>query len=180
MIEALISSKTRIKLILKFFLNANTRSYLRDLETEFGESTNGIRIELNRFEQAGMLTSAMEGRRKMFQANREHPLFSEMHSIVLKYFGFHNIIEQVIQKLGDLDEVYVTGEFAKGRDSDVVDLVFFGDIDQAYLLRLIGKAEPVIKRRIRFLVYPSGGMEASGILKQSPAPLLLWTKNPES
>ena len=70
-----------------------------------------------------------------------------MHSIVLKYFGFHNIIEQVIQKLGDLDEVYVTGEFAKGRDSDVV-ICFFGDIDQAYLLCLIGKAEPIIKRRI--------------------------------
>ena len=53
MIEALISSKTRIKLLLKFFLNSKTTSYLRGLEAEFGESSNAIRIELNRFEKAG-------------------------------------------------------------------------------------------------------------------------------
>ena len=55
MIETLISSKTRIKLLLKFFLNSNTTAYLRSLESEFGESTNAIRIELNRLEEAGML-----------------------------------------------------------------------------------------------------------------------------
>ena len=56
MIETLISSKTRIKLLLKFFLNSNTTSYLRSLESEFGESTNAIRVELNRLENAGMLS----------------------------------------------------------------------------------------------------------------------------
>ena len=50
MLETLISSKTRIKLLLKFFLNSKTKSYLRNLESEFGESTNAIRVELNRLE----------------------------------------------------------------------------------------------------------------------------------
>lgn len=178
MIEALISSKTRVKLILKFFLNSHTKSYLRDLEDEFKESTNGIRIELNRFESAGLLTTHMEGRRKMFQANRSHPLYNEMHSIVLKYFGFHNIIDQVVSKLGNLEEVYVTGEFAQGRNSDVIDLVFYGNIDTTYLLQLIEKAESMINRRIRFLVYTleeRGSIEA--LLQQEPFPLLLWSRN---
>lgn len=177
MIEALISSKTRIKLVLKFFLNSNAKSYLRDLEDEFQESTNGIRIELNRFEKAGMLNSHMEGRRKMFQANSEHPLFNEIHNIVLKYFGFNSIIETVVQKLGDLDEVYVTGDFAKGKNSEVIDLVFFGQIDKEYLVRLIDKAEAHINRRIRFLVYESSEMEATGLMQQDPKPLLLWSKH---
>ena len=71
MLDTLISSKTRVKLLLKFFLNSNTRSYLRSLETEFGESTNAIRIEINRFEQAGMLSSELVGNKKMFRANLE-------------------------------------------------------------------------------------------------------------
>jgi len=50
MIESLITSKTRIKLLLKFFFNSQTKSYLRSMEKEFGESSNAIRIELNRFE----------------------------------------------------------------------------------------------------------------------------------
>jgi hypothetical protein len=76
MIETLISSKMRIKLLLKFFLNSRSRSYLRGLETEFGDSTNAIRLELNRFEKAGMLKSYTEGNKKFFQANTDHPLYN--------------------------------------------------------------------------------------------------------
>jgi len=75
MLDTLISSQTRLKLLLKFFLNSSTSSYLRDLESEFGESTNAIRLELNRFEQAGLLSSASIGNKKMFSANTQHPLF---------------------------------------------------------------------------------------------------------
>ena len=71
MIETLISSKTRIKLLLKFFLNSNTTSYLRGLEGEFGESSNAIRVELNKLEEAGMLSSEVKGNKKMFKANTE-------------------------------------------------------------------------------------------------------------
>ncbi len=99
MIEALISSKTRIKLLLKFFLNCNTTAYLRSLESEFGESTNAIRIELNRLEKAGMLTSRLDGNKKIFQADISHPLYREIHNILLKHVGLDRIIEDVIERL---------------------------------------------------------------------------------
>jgi len=38
MLEALITSKTRIKLMPKFFLNSASTGYLRGLASEFGES----------------------------------------------------------------------------------------------------------------------------------------------
>ena len=71
MLETLISSKTRIKLLLKFFLNSKATSYLRGLESEFGESSNGIRIELNRFEKAGMLSSFVKGNKKYFKSEMD-------------------------------------------------------------------------------------------------------------
>ena len=61
MINALITSETRIKLLRKFFLNSSTKAHLRGLESEFGESTNAIRLELNRFEEAGLLHSLRDG-----------------------------------------------------------------------------------------------------------------------
>jgi predicted transcriptional regulator len=64
MIETLISSKTRVKLLMKFFLNSSTTAYLRSLEEEFGESTNGIRLELNKFEKAGFIDSETQGNKK--------------------------------------------------------------------------------------------------------------------
>jgi hypothetical protein len=83
LLQTLITSKTRLRLLLKFFLNSNTTSWLRDMETEFGESTNAIRSELLRLEEAGMLTSGLAGNKKMYRANVEHPLFGEIHQLLL-------------------------------------------------------------------------------------------------
>jgi hypothetical protein len=178
MIETLISSKTRIKLLLKFFLNSNTQAYLRGLENEFGESSNAIRIEINRFEQAGMLTSYAEGNKKMFQANVQHPLFNEIHNILLKYVGLDRIIEDVIKRLGSLRHVYLTGDFSKGQDSQVVDLLFFGnDVDRNYLGRLVEKAEQLISRKIKYVIYSETEWETLDWTTFEPMPLLLWSKD---
>ena len=175
MIEALISSKTRIKLLLKFFLNSNATSYLRSLESEFGDSTNSIRLELNRFEDAGMLTSYSEGNKKYFRANTKHPLYSEVHNILLKYIGFDKIIEEVIDRLGDVKMAYVSGELAKGLDSNIIDLILIGDINKAYLISLIDKAEELISRKIRYIVYSEKEAEVLTWDHHDTKPLLLWS-----
>jgi hypothetical protein len=174
MIETLISSKTRVKLLMKFFINANTTAYLRSLHQEFGESTNAIRVELNRLEQAGMLRSSNSGNKKIFQANRQHPLFDEIHNILLKQIGLDRVIEQVIERLGQVEEVYLTGDFARGMDSPVIDLLIVGNIDRAYLLQLIEKAEKAIHRKIRYL-----NCRAEEVAQFTPSEadtLLLWAK----
>ena len=154
MLDTLITSKTRIKLLLKFFLNSNARSYLRGLESEFGESSNAIRLELNRFEDAGLLKAEMVGNKKMFRANTEHPLYEDIHNIILKYIGLDQVVEKVARKLGDVLWVFLTGDFARGRDSSIIDLIFVGDrIDKEYLIRLVEKAEALVRRKIRYLVY---------------------------
>ncbi len=177
MIETLISSKTRVKLLLKFFLNSNTTAYLRGLEGEFGESTNSIRLELNRFEKAGMLSSFMKGNRKYFKANQKHPLFDEIHKILLKYIGLDSIIENVINKLGELEKVYLVGDFSRGLDSKIIDLIFIGNIDKVYLLNLIDKAEDMVDRKIRYLIYQPKEEEKVDFKEFNPEPLLLWSKD---
>jgi len=174
MIETLISSKTRVKLLLKFFLNSNTTSYLRGLETEFGESSNAIRLELNRLENAGMLSSFNQGNKKLFRANLQHPLYKEIHNILLKYLGFDKIIENVIERLGDVEQVYVTGAFAKGLDSQIIDLIFIGDINKNYLIDLIDKVEGLIKRKIRYVVFKAEEKEKINWHNLDIEPLCLW------
>lgn len=177
MLETLISSKTRIKLLLKFFLNSNNVAYLRSLESEFGDSSNAIRLELNRLEDAGMLSSFSSGNKKMFRANSTHPLFKEIRNIVLKTIGIDRIIENVIERLGDVDKVYLVGEFSKGLDSDIIDLVFIGNIDKTYLINLVDKVEELIKRKIRYLIYTPIEFNADRFLNKKPEPLLLWQKD---
>jgi len=154
MLESLITSKTRIKLLLKFFLNINNQGYLRSLEQEFNESTNGIRQELNRFESAGLLLTESDGNKKLYRANILHPLFKDLNSIIRKFVGVEELLERVIDRLGNVQQVYLEGRIAQGLDSDVIDLVFVGnEIERNYLSNLIEKAEPLLKKRIRYLVF---------------------------
>lgn len=177
MIETLISSKTRIKLLLKFFLNSETTSYLRSLEHEFGDSTNAIRVELNKLESAGMLSSFSKGNKKIFQANTKHPLFREIHNILLKHIGLDKIIENVVERLGAVKCVYLIGDFAKGLDSQIIDLIFIGEIDKTYLLALIEKTESFIQRKVRYLIYQQDEISIPELTKMNPERLLLWSKD---
>ncbi|MCG8306759.1 MAG: ArsR family transcriptional regulator [Cytophagales bacterium] len=172
MITTLITSKTRIKLLLKFFLNPENSAHLRGLESEFGESSNAIRMELNRFEEADMLHSVQQGNRKLFKVNDQHPLYGEINSIVRKYFGLDVIVEWIAKRLGNLKAVYLTGDISKGKDVALIDLILVGDIDQPYLLQLIEKAEKLIKRKIRYLIYSESEFKNSTESKDDY--LLVW------
>lgn len=177
MLDTLITSKTRIKLLLKFFLNSNSRSYLRNLESEFGESTNAIRLELNKFEKAGLLKTELDGNKKYFQANTTHPLFKDINNILLKHLGFDQIIERVVNKLGNLDKVYVTGDFARGMDNNMIDLIFVGDeMNKEYLVKLIEKTETLIKRRIRYVVFGNDEFIEFVKTQKEPDLLVLWLR----
>ena len=132
-------------------------------------------LELNKFEQSGLLKSEVDGNRKYFRANTDHPLFKDIHNILLKQIGFDKIIERVIEKLGNLDEVYVVGDFARGIDNNIIDLIFVGNnINKEYLVRLVEKTESFINRKIRYLVF--GKIEAESFLKTQNEEdlLILW------
>ena len=176
MLDALITSKTRIRLLVKFFLNPTMKAYLRQLADEFGESTNSVRVELNRLTEAGILESEAVGNVINYKAKQSHPLFPEIRSIVSKMTGLDSIIEWVIQRLGDVETAYLIGDYARGKDSGVIDVILVGKVDKAYLTELIEKAEDLVQRKVRYLVMSQVEFDQYKLQNEEPF-LLLWSKN---
>lgn len=181
MLETLISSRTRIKLLLRLFLNPGTTAYLRGLADEFDESTNSVRVELNRFEDANMLLSESKGNKKLYKANDKHPLFRDIHSILLKYIGVDRIIEMVMERMGKLEKIVLAGDYARGIDSGIIDLVFVGDIDKNYLVEVVSKIEKKIDKKVRFIIYTSNEWSENRPKEagDNSTSLLLWEHKPE-
>jgi len=152
LLSGLVTSTTRIKLLIRFFANPKASCYLRGLAEEFGLSTNSVREELNRLSGARLLSRRKNGREIHYWANTEHPLFNELISMVQKVLGIDQIIENIIGRLGDLEKALLVGDYAMGQDSGIIDLVLVGDVDHGNLLDLVGKTEKYIKRKIRTLV----------------------------
>jgi predicted transcriptional regulator len=176
LLEALITSKTRIKVLLKFFLNANNEDYLRNLETVLGDNINAIRVELNKLEEAHLLESFNKGNRKYFKANTKHPLFKDIHNILMKFTGLDKLIKDVLNKLGDLKEVYLVGDLSKGIDSLIIDLILVGNVNKEYLNSLIEKAEKHINKKVRYVLFKHEEFEAEKQKIISPTDLLIWKK----
>ena len=176
MLDGLITSKTRIKLLVKFFSNRYSKGYLRSLAEEFSESTNSVRLELNRLTEAGLLHADQEGNTKVYMANYSHPLYPELQSLALKYFGLDKVVDSVVAKLGDVEKALVTGDYARGKDSGIIDLVLIGKVDTEYLNELIIKAEKIIKRRIRHLVLSPTEFERLKPKLEEDHALVLWRR----
>lgn len=177
MIDSLISSKTRIKLLMKFFLNPDVTAYLRGLAEEFGESTNSVRVELNRLCAAGFLQDASEedsGRKKSYKANKSHPLFPELQRIVHKVLGIDRLIEGIVERLGNVQLALITGDYANGMDTGIIDLTLVGNIDRIYLNTLVEKVESLIARKVRTLVLSPGEYESLLCTLKPEESLFIW------
>ena len=153
MLESLITSKTRLRLLIKFFLNIANKGYLNSLANEFGESTNSIRKELNNLSSAGYLEKHNENNKVVYKANASHPLFKVIQKIVHKHVGLEQILESIYNKIGDVKKIMVLGDYAKGIDSGLIEILIVGDnINKMYLDEISSKIELKIKRKVSFFV----------------------------
>jgi hypothetical protein len=153
LLETLITSKTRLRLLIKFFVAATNKGYLNGLAQEFGESTNAIRKELNHLAVAGYLTKNKENNKIQYLANAAHPLFASVQKIVHQHLGLEVIAEQVIERMGDVQSISLVGDYAKGRDTGTIEIVICGhQLNHDYLVGLIRKIEYKIDRRLNIEV----------------------------
>jgi hypothetical protein len=149
--SGLITSKMRIRILMRLFLNPDRNAFLRELTDEFEASPSHIKDELDQMLKVGLLTSKKNGRQVLFSANQRHPVFGELHSMVKKALGMDKILESIISRLGNLEKAMLIDDYAEGKDTGIIDLVLIGNIDRNNLLDLVHKTEKYIDRKIRTL-----------------------------
>lgn len=175
--SGLITSKMRIRILMRLFLNPNQNAYLRELSNEFGASPGQVSEELRQLKDAGILESEKRGRQVHYHANRKHPLFMELTSMVQKALGMDQILESIVERLGNLEKAYLIDDYAQGKDTGIIDLVLVGDIDQENLVDLVKKTERYIERKIRTLVLAHEEFLSMEKLLGKRPMLLLWEIN---
>jgi hypothetical protein len=155
-LDNIFSGKIRIALLTKLLLNPASKVYLRGLERDLGVSSNTVRLELNKLQEMHLIEVQEDSENtkvKNYVVNQGHPMFKTLRGIIMQFVGLDQIVDQIIKKLGNLDQVYLTGDLAEGKNSPFVDLVLVGEVDKPYLYQLIEKAEPLIQKKIRVGIY---------------------------
>jgi len=147
----LITSKTRLRLLIKFFVSQANKGHLNGLATEMGESTNGIRKELNHLQEAGYLKKLKVNNKVEYRVNTDHPLFETLRKVVFKHLGLEDLVEKVLERMGYLDQIILVGDYVKGNDTGLIEVFLIGqDLNMDYISQLENKIEDLIGRKVSF------------------------------
>ena len=165
MLGELITSKTRLRLLIKFFVSQANRGYLNGLATEMGESTNAIRKELNHLHDAGYLQKEKSNNKIQYKANTKHPMFSVLQKVILKHLGLEDAVEIVLERMGDVQQIILIGDYAKGIDSGKIEIIIVGqDLNTSYVQNLEEKLEKLISRKVAFFLSASHSLSEDEII----------------
>src|SRR6056300_92442 len=165
MLGELITSKTRLRLLIKFFVSQDNRGYLNGLATEMGESTNAIRKELNHLHDAGYLLKEKANNKIQYKANTKHPMFSVLQKVILKHLGLEDAVEVVLERMGDVEQIILIGNYAKGIDSGKIEIIIVGqDLNTSYVRNLEEKLEKLISRKVAFFLSASHRLNADELI----------------
>ena len=140
-------------MLVKFFIRAANKGHLNALASEFGESTNGVRKELNKLKDAGYLISNKEQNKVIYRANTKHPLYSVLQQLVKKHLRLDEMVEAIVKRIGDVQKIILIGDYAKGIDSGLIEVLLIAkNINENYIIELEKKLKNKIGRKVVFFM----------------------------
>jgi hypothetical protein len=127
------------------------KGHLNGLATEMGESTNSIRKELNHLFGAGYLIKNKNNNKVVYSVNSKHPLYDTLRKVVFKHLGLEDIVDTILDRIGDVSKIVLIGDYARGVDSGSIEIFIIGDqLNTDYISNLESKIEKLISRKVIF------------------------------
>ncbi|MEA2077842.1 MAG: nucleotidyltransferase domain-containing protein [Candidatus Marinimicrobia bacterium] len=125
----ILSSNTRAEFFRLLFGLDQKEYYLREIEKCSGLAIGTIQQEALKLENLGLIHKRRDGNRTYFSANKDHPIYMDIHRLVLKTIGLRDVLKSYLFD-NSIQFAFVFGSIASGNeksDSDV-DLFIVGDI----------------------------------------------------
>ena len=153
MIARALFSPSLQKILSLLFVRVDDAFYLNEIIRLTGLGSASVQRELKRLEHAGLIVSQRVGNMRRFQANRDHPVYPELHGMIQKTFGLADVLRTALLPLLPAVRVaFVYGSIAKGTETAAsdVDLMLVGDsISYGTMLSALSPAEHVLGRPIK-------------------------------
>lgn len=173
MLEDLIISRVRVKVLTLFLSHPGMIFHVRDIVRKLNEEINAVRRELSHMEKAGLVSKEQRANRLLYTMRKDYPLYYELLELIGKTSGLGFDIVKQKAKLGKIKFAFISGRYLRGlpkKSGTDVDLLFVGTVVLPELSQLI-KAEEV--RRGRELNYTVMSEEEFNFRKSRRDPFVL-------
>lgn len=156
MIEQLLGSKTRVKLLQLFMSNPNRSFYVREITRKIDEQINSVRRELSNLLNIGIIVSDNTNNRLYYEVNQSYQFYEPLKAI----FGSAN--EEVMtttkmthhdeyKPLGNVELLVYTGQFTRD-DRAGVDILIVGNTNANAVQKFVTDLEQQEGKELRYTV----------------------------
>ena len=157
MLQELITSKARSKLLHLFLANPDNKYHVREIVRKLNENYNSIRRELKKLESISILKYTREANLKYYYVNKKLSIYDELHRIFIKTDGLGDLIREKMGRINNIKTVFLYGSFAKGEETLIsdIDLFIVGNPDENELIVIIRDLEKELSREINYVIFDS-------------------------
>jgi predicted nucleotidyltransferase len=152
----LIFGQTRGRILALLYGHPDETFFVRQISRDAGTSVGTVQRELETLSQFGLIDRSVSGRQVYYKANRNHPSFAEIHSLIAKTVGVFQLLSSALAPLANrISLAFVYGSIAR-RDEKAgsdVDLMIVGDVTLDEILTQLAPVERTISRPINPTVY---------------------------
>jgi predicted nucleotidyltransferase len=135
-LSSALFGRTRRTILALLYGHPDDSYYLRQIARFVEGGQGGVQRELRRLTDAQIIRRTVRGRTAFYQADRECPIFNELHGLVLKTAGVVEVLRAALTRVADRIEVaFVYGSVARGEpkarsdiDLFVIGAVGFGEV----------------------------------------------------
>jgi uncharacterized protein len=152
----LLFGRTRGAILALLYGRADQTFYTRQIAREVAASVGAVQRELENLTKVGLVIRTALGSQVFYQANRDAPIFSEMHSLVNKTVGIFTMLRSALRPLSTQVAVaFVYGSVARQAETaqSDIDLMVVGKASIDDVISHLASVEKNTGRPINPTVY---------------------------
>ena len=157
MIEQLLGSKTRVKLLQLFLSNPNRSFYVREITRKIDEQINSVRRELSNLLNIGIIVSDTTNNRLYYEANQKYEFYEPLRQIfgkgpkadVAKTTATAE--QEGLKNLGNVELMLYTGQFTRDERAGV-DVLIVGNTNANAVQKFVAELEKQEGKELRYTV----------------------------
>lgn len=145
----LLSSRTRAEIFRLLFGASGGTLYTREMQRRTRSSLGAVQHELQKLRRLGLIVARKDGNRVTYTASKSHPLYPEIHRLVLKTVGLADLLGVALNS-PKIDWAFVFGSLARGEETaeSDVDLLVIGDTGLREVTGLLSDVADQVGREI--------------------------------
>lgn len=150
----LFRSQAQARLLTRIYLESDRPAPLAEIAAELGLDRAGVKREVDRLEQAGLVTTYRMGRQRLVRPNPDSPYYGDLLGLLMTAFGPAAVIGPAFVDVAGVERAYLFGSWAArytgehGVAPDDIDVLFVGTPDRGEVYRIAAALSDILNREV--------------------------------